>query len=617
MSDTYNAKEFDTVAYMQTSGGLGCPDSNNRQAYYGGQGLPNLQFNGTTQLVGAGTDAINGSVYDPIVQSMLDDATPVKLTITDFAFGTSPSISVDIELEGDLDDISQTNLRIAILEDNLVYQNETYDNVLRDLLPDIPLMISQTGQTQSETVEFEMDPSWVARNLRIIVFLQDDATKHIYQMDTTLPPPTYAIRYYALGERTVVSEGEYTFDECALFNAGMMNDTFTVSLDTSGLPEGWDAWLTYQETDYTTLDVNLDPDNRALFNVTMDAATSGSGTVTLTFHSQSGAADDRQITYTIISADTEILLVDDDGAFDYETMYFAPAIDTTDRGYAIWDRNSSKISGSVLSNFNIVVWSCGWAFPTVDADDRAALSEYLDGGGQLFITGQDIGWEMDDIGGAAIQWYHNYLHADYVGDDTNMYTLSGVSDDPISDGVTLTIQGGDGADNQDYPSDIDPLDEYASTIFTYDENRNGAIKVDTGVYKVVYFAFGYEAIDNADDRALAMQRILDWFDAPPVGIDDIRPDPTVVALRGNFPNPFDQQTEIIFNLPKTGNVEIGVYDLQGRLVKTLVDGEQNSGSHSVVWDGTDKSGDQMASGVYYCRMVTEESSLSRKITLIR
>ena len=89
MSDTYNAKEFDTVAYMQTSGGLGCPDSNTRQAYYGGQGLPNLQFNGTTQLVGAGTDAINGSVYDPIVQSMLDDATPVKLTITDFAFGTS------------------------------------------------------------------------------------------------------------------------------------------------------------------------------------------------------------------------------------------------------------------------------------------------------------------------------------------------------------------------------------------------------------------------------------------------------------------------------------------------------------------------------------------------
>ena len=253
----------------------------------------------------------------------------------------------------------------------------------------------------------------------------------------------------------------------------------------------------------------------------------------------------------------------------------------------------------------------------MDADDRAALSEYLDGGGQLFITGQDIGWEMDDIGGAAIQWYHNYLHADYVGDDTNMYTLTGIPGDPISDGVTLTIQGGDGADNQDYPSDIDPLDEYASTIFTYDENRNGAIKVDTGVYKVVYFAFGYEAIDNADDRALAMQRILDWFDAPPVGIDDTRTNPTVVALRGNFPNPFDQRTEIVFDLPKAGNVEIEVFDLQGRLVKTLVNAEQNQGSHSVVWDGTDQSGDQMASGVYYCRMMTDERSLSRKITLIR
>ena len=308
MSDTYNAKEFDTVAYMQTSGGLGCPDSNTRQAYYGGQGLPNLQFNGTTQLVGAGTDAINGSVYDPIVQSMLDDATPVKLSITDFGFGGSPSVSVDIELEEDIDDISQTQLRIAILENGLVYQNETYNNVLRDLLPDIPMSISQAGQIQSETVDFTMDPEWVARNLRIVAFIQDDATKHIYQMATTLPPPTYAIRYYALGNRTVVSEGEYTFDECALFNAGMMNDTFTVSLDTSELPEGWSAWFTNQDNDYTTLDVNLEPEDRALFNVTIDAATSGSGTVALTFHSQSGEPDDRQITYTITVSYTHLTL---------------------------------------------------------------------------------------------------------------------------------------------------------------------------------------------------------------------------------------------------------------------------------------------------------------------
>lgn len=620
MSDTYNAKEFDTVAYMQTSGGVGCTDSNARQAYYGSEGLPNLIFNGTTQLVGAGTDAINGGVYDPIVQSMLDDATPVMLTITDYSFGLFPSVTVEIELEGDLDDISQTKLRISIIEDGLVHGNETYDNVLRDLLPDIALTINMAGQVQTETVNLTMDAGWAIDNLRIIAFLQDDATKHIYQMATTRSAPDYAIRYYALGERTVVGEGLYTFDDCALFNAGIMTDTYTVNIDPSGLPEGWSAFFTHDGGDNTALDLSLEPDERAIFNMTIDAATGGNGTVALVFHSHSGETDDRQITYSLISADTEVLLVDDDGAFDYETEYFAPALDAAGRSYAIWDLNASKVAGSVLSNFNIVIWQCAWAFPSVDADDRAAISEYLDGGGQLFITGQDIGWDMDDQGGASINWYHNYLHADYISDDTNLLALDGVPGDPISDGISLTIQGGDGADNQDYPSDIDPRDEFASTIFTYDANRNGAIKVDTGVYKVVYFAFGYEAIDNAADRAMTMQRIVDWFDAPVDAEDQpIVPSalPLVVALHGNYPNPFGPRTEIVFDLPHTSDVEIGVFDLRGRLIDTLIDGTRSAGTHIVDWIGTDHTGNQVASGVYYYRMATDEHSLTRKMTLMR
>jgi len=615
MSERYNAQEFDTIAYMATSGGLGCPDSDARGDYYNVGGIPHLIFNGTTNLVGAGTDAINGSVYDPVVQSMLDDPTPVKLTITDYDFGLSPYVTFEVELEGDLADIAQTELRVAILEDDLADDGDIYDNVLRDLLPDIPLAISQAGQVQQETVNFSV-AGWNIDELRLIVFVQDDATKHIYQMATTRPAPDYTFRYYSLGDRTVVDEGVVTFDDCALFNTGTLTDTYTIGLDTSELPPGWSAHFSYDGSDYTTLDLTLAPDERAIMNVTVDAASTGSGTAILTMHAQSGGPADRQLAYSIITADTEILLVDDDGAYDYETEYFAPALETTGRSFAIWDRNSTGLSGTLLSNFDVVIWQCGWAFPTVDDADRAALAEYLDGGGRLFITGQDIGWEMNDIGGAAIAWYRDYLHANYINDDTNDYTLDGVPGDPISDGLALTIVGGDGANNQDYPSDIDPRDAFASTIFTYDASRNGAIKADTGVYRVVYFAFGYEAIDNPDDRAAVMQGIIDWLmpGSTAVGTDVL---PAPMVLRGNVPNPFNPRTEIAFSLGAETRIELAIFDLQGHQLRVLESGVRAAGEHRVIWDGRDAAGHDLPSGTYFYRLQGAGQSQAHKMSLVR
>ena len=118
---------------------------------------------------------------------------------------------------------------------------------------------------------------------------------------------------------------------------------------------------------------------------------------------------------------------------------------------------------------------------------------------------------MDDIGGDALTWYHDVLHANFINDDTNDLTLYGEPADPIGDGLSINIGGGDGANNETYPSDIDPRDAAASIVLRYDATRNGGIKVDTGTYRLVYFAFGFEAINNAAHRALVMQRVIDWL----------------------------------------------------------------------------------------------------------
>ena len=327
----------------------------------------------------------------------------------------------------------------------------------------------------------------------------------------------------------------------------------------------------------------------------------GQGNVNLIFHSQSGQIDDRQLAYSVITPDTEILIVDDDGAFDYETRYFQAALAPLGRSTAIWDRNSTTISAAVLANFDIVVWETALSYPTVDAGDRAALSAYLDGGGSLFLTGQDIGWEMNDIGGDAIAWYHNYLHANYINDDTNDLTLYGEPGDPIGDGLSINIGGGDGANNETYPSDIDPRDAAASIVLRYDASRNGGIKADTGVYRVVYFAFGFEAINNAAHRALVMQRVIDWL-APQSTAVPSGDTPSAVTLVGNWPNPFNPSTEIVYRLAAETRVDLGVYDLQGRHVRTLEADLRPAGEHRVTWDGRDDAGRAVATGGYIYRI---------------
>jgi endonuclease/exonuclease/phosphatase family metal-dependent hydrolase len=79
-------------------------------------------------------------------------------------------------------------------------------------------------------------------------------------------------------------------------------------------------------------------------------------------------------------------------------------------------------------------------------------------------------------------------------------------------------------------------------------------------------------------------------------------------LLPNVPNPFNPATELRFALDRAGDVELAVYDARGRLVRAFAVGPRESGAHSVLWDGTDQSGQPVASGVYHVQLVTRVGS---------
>jgi hypothetical protein len=90
-----------------------------------------------------------------------------------------------------------------------------------------------------------------------------------------------------------------------------------------------------------------------------------------------------------------------------------------------------------------------------------------------------------------------------------------------------------------------------------------------------------------------------------------------LALRQNFPNPFNPSTTIEFSLPTTGPVSLIVYDVLGRRVRTLVAGQQPAGTHRIVWDATNDRGGRIASGVYFYILKTPQGEQRRKMVVLR
>lgn len=93
--------------------------------------------------------------------------------------------------------------------------------------------------------------------------------------------------------------------------------------------------------------------------------------------------------------------------------------------------------------------------------------------------------------------------------------------------------------------------------------------------------------------------------------------PTDFDLRQNYPNPFNPSTTISFGLPSQAEVRIAVFNIRGQLVSVLADQVYPAGYHQVVWDGTDRQGSQVASGVYFYRLETAETVQSRKMLMLK
>jgi hypothetical protein len=322
-------------------------------------------------------------------------------------------------------------------------------------------------------------------------------------------------------------------------------------------------------------------------------------------------------------------------SFDYIRFCADPV---NDRGYPFsYVLNETVINGDVsLTDFTTVIWTLGdesTIDETFSNSEQTLLKEFLDGGGHLFVSGPEIGWDLDSRGSPSDkQFYNTYLKADYITDAPEGLQGQYYTAVPIARGIFEGLDniayddGSHGTFDTDWPDAIWAQDG-AANILQYKgldpTAANGVAAIGyeglfpngTNPGKLVYLAFPFETVYDAALRTDIMDRVFDFFEGK-IPVLPIEEDNVVTAykfaLEQNFPNPFNPVTQISFNLSETNHTTLVIYDIIGRKIKSLVDKKMVAGDYTVDFDAS-----RLASGTYFYVLRSGPYSMKKKMVLLK
>jgi hypothetical protein len=465
--------------------------------------------------------------------------------------------------------------------------------------------------------------TWDLSNLSIVAFLQGSDNEILQAAWNPAADNDFAFSAACTEAAQALCDpngGERLYS-VKLKNTGNSADTYHVSL-TGEIPAGW---TTAMESDGGAgtpgpLAVVVDPRDSVTVRVHLNPnAARGTADFALSATSDNLPECISWQKQFRLMAGPEILLVDDDGGAgvgNYEYYYTAALQDVAPNlTVARWDMALGALDGASLGLAPVTVWFTGnsAAGSTISSGERNLLMSYLNGGGRLFLTGQGI---AQDLGNTT--FLSQYLHASYVQQYAAGHDISGVAGQAVGEGLSFSIEGGDGGQNQFRQSAINAATDGAGTVnleYTGSAYHAGVVS-QTQVYKTVFLGFGFEAINNVASRDSVMAQAIRWLGSPVSA--DPRPEvtPGEFALNQNYPNPFNPSTAIEYSLPMKADVSLRIYDLLGREVAALTTGSQEAGTHVAHWNAAG-----IASGLYFYRLDASTGAQSwhatRKLMLLK
>ncbi len=300
--------------------------------------------------------------------------------------------------------------------------------------------------------------------------------------------------------------------------------------------------------------------------------------------------------------------------------------------------NDAVISKKInLDDYNLVVWFTGDESRennTFENSEQGKIALYLEHGGKVIVTGDDIGYDLDQEHQYSefsdTLFYRHYLKAQLIHTGNTLLTeangVEGTSFYPLSLMFGKTYA-------EDSPDDIEPVNG-SEAILNYNYLRNdnqtfrkGGIAY-TGTFgtseltgQIIYVSFALETLEQTQLNEF-MQKALDYFGIV-TGINDDKPVlNNKFVLEQNYPNPFNPTTTIKYSIvtssplvkgrTEEGFVTLKVYDVLGREIKTLVNEKQAPGVYKVNFNAGN-----LPSGVYFYKLQAGEKVLVRKMIILK
>lgn len=266
---------------------------------------------------------------------------------------------------------------------------------------------------------------------------------------------------------------------------------------------------------------------------------------------------------------------------------------------------------------------------TFNETEQTLFSAYLNSGGNLFVSGSEIAWDLDYKGSITDKnFIWNYLKIKYLNDapyntKNVYYTASGLEGSYFRNLSTVRFDNGThGTYNVDWPdvfgtsnggigtfkySGLDTTDGFAGVFY------KGNFPNSSEEGKVIVLGFPFETIYPEETRNKLAEEILIFFDQK-TNIQQQKEiqNPRSFTLSQNYPNPFNPSTRINYSIPKQSYVTLNIYDELGRIVSELVNELQSPGIYEINFNGSN-----LASGAYFYRIQAGDFVETKKMLLIK
>jgi len=242
-------------------------------------------------------------------------------------------------------------------------------------------------------------------------------------------------------------------------------------------------------------------------------------------------------------------------------------------------------------------------------DQGQKLKDYLLEGGNIYLEGR-VTWKSDPQ--TAVHPMFNIEVVDY-----SMFVIENVLgvDGSITSGMFYPYEGVNPVNNYS----VEPIGS-AFSIFTTDVQEHGCgVAYNEGTYRTIGTTIEFGKLVEGsfpNTRNELMQRYLNWFDGTMTRIDSWDNYSGTDMDIEFAPNPFNRSTSAVFTLGKNDIVTINIYNIQGEKIKTIMEKTKlNSGTHRILWDGSNDNGNSVSPGIYFGVLQTTNKISTEKIIL--